>query len=124
VVKAMINEKLNSEIPLLLMLSVVLVLGLWASSCEAAGGDGDETVTYTLSVTIDDSGGESACRVDLDPPGGIYTDGTTVTLTAVPDAGWYFENWTGDPVNETGPKTATILMDSDKSVTALFGQPQ
>ncbi|MCP4702457.1 MAG: hypothetical protein GY862_37200, partial [Gammaproteobacteria bacterium] len=43
-----------------------------------------------------------------------YADGTAVTLTAVPDAGWEFDAWQGDC---TG---GLVLMDAEKSCTAVF----
>ncbi|MFC2166646.1 SBBP repeat-containing protein [Acidobacteriota bacterium] len=43
---------------------------------------------------------------------------TEVTITATPETGYVFLNWTGD-VSSTN-KSITITMDSDKSVTANF----
>jgi uncharacterized repeat protein (TIGR02543 family) len=58
--------------------------------------------------------------VTLDPAGGSYPYGTEVTLTAVPDAGWQFDGWSGDLSGTTNP--ATITMDDDKTVTATFSE--
>jgi uncharacterized repeat protein (TIGR02543 family) len=69
--------------------------------------------TFALDVTI--VGGGS---VTLDPPGGIYADGTTVTLTANEPAGWTFDSWTGDLTGATNPET--LLIDGNKSATATF----
>jgi len=52
------------------------------------------------------------------PGSGDYEAGTTVTLTAVPDAGATFSHWSGDATG-TDP-TVNILMDRDKEVTANF----
>ena len=51
------------------------------------------------------------------PPEGdhSYVEGATVNITAVPDAGWQFDNWTGD-VAESGSENTTVTMDSDKTV--------
>jgi hypothetical protein len=50
--------------------------------------------------------------------GRAYNDGTVVTLTAVPNSGWLFKEWTGDLSGSQNPKT--LIMNSDKSVTATF----
>jgi uncharacterized repeat protein (TIGR02543 family) len=66
---------------------------------------------YTLSVSIVGSG-------SVTPEGGVYTEGTSVTLTATPATGYSFSSWSGDA---SGTETEiTITMDSDKSVTATF----
>jgi hypothetical protein len=77
-------------------------------------------ISYTLTAT---SGGNGS--VTLDPPGGTYPGGTTVTLTPVPDDGYAFSNWTGtdagDIINTGG--VYTIVMNENKSVTANFALP-
>ncbi len=56
--------------------------------------------------------------VTLDPPGGIYEEGTEVTVTAEPADNYEFDHWSGDV---SGTSTSvTITMDSDKIVTAHF----
>ncbi len=70
---------------------------------------------YTLTVNTVGQG-----SVTLDPPGGTYPEGTVVTLTATPDSGWKFDNWSGDLSGSTNP--TTITMDSDKTVTANFSE--
>lgn len=47
-----------------------------------------------------------------------YQEGTSIQLTAVPNTGWEFIEWTGDLSGSTNP--ATITMDSEKSVSAVF----
>ncbi|MBA7639598.1 hypothetical protein ES703_47257 [subsurface metagenome] len=57
------------------------------------------------------------------PGSGDYEAGSTVTLTAVPDAGAVFDHWEGDATG-TDP-VVNILMDGDKEVTAHFvGGPE
>ncbi|MGD2093234.1 MAG: C1 family peptidase [Candidatus Aminicenantes bacterium] len=70
---------------------------------------------YTLTTNTVGNG-----SISLNPPGGIYCEGTVVTLTAVPDAGWQFDGWSGDLTGTTNP--ADITMDANKSVTATFSQ--
>jgi photosystem II stability/assembly factor-like uncharacterized protein len=52
------------------------------------------------------------------PDAASYTPGTVVTLTAIPAAGYPFTGWSGDLAGSANP--ATIVMDGDKNVTALF----
>jgi len=68
---------------------------------------------YTLTVNIVGSG-----SVALSPAGGVYDEGTVVTLTAMPNAGYQFSSWSGDLSGSTNP--ATITMNADKNVTATF----
>jgi uncharacterized repeat protein (TIGR02543 family) len=69
--------------------------------------------TYTLTVNVAGQG-----HVDLDPVGGVYDPDTMVELTAVPDAGWGFVEWSGALTGSTNP--ITITMDASKAVTATF----
>ncbi len=47
----------------------------------------------------------------------MYSDGTEVTITIIPDAGNVFSYWSGDLSGNTNPETVT--MDSDKTVVAV-----
>jgi uncharacterized repeat protein (TIGR02543 family) len=50
-----------------------------------------------------------------------YAYGTEVTITAYPDSGYRFSGWTGDvPSGHENDNPLTIIMDSDKSITANF----
>jgi uncharacterized repeat protein (TIGR02543 family) len=69
--------------------------------------------SLTVNILPADSG-----TVSLNPPGGTYLDGTSVSVTATPDAGYIFESWSGDLSGNTNP--TTITMDSDKTITANF----
>jgi hypothetical protein len=68
---------------------------------------------YTLTIATDTGG-------TTDPTPGSYTydSGTQITITATPDSGYEFSNWSGDVSGTTNP--IAITMDSDKSVTANF----
>ncbi len=68
---------------------------------------------YTLTVNTVGSG-----NVTLNPPGGIYHQGTQVTLTAIPTIGFQFNGWSGALAGLNNP--ATVLIDSNKTVTANF----
>lgn len=69
---------------------------------------------YYLSTSTGGGG-----TVILEPPASPYTNNTAVTVIAQPDPGWTFMGWSGalsgnDPTN-------IIIMDQDKSVSAMFG---
>jgi len=74
---------------------------------------------YTLNVSVSPAGAGS---VVLNPAGGVYTAGTQVTLTAIANSGYVFDNWVGDLSGTQNP--ATITMDSNKTVVAVFTQQQ
>jgi aryl-phospho-beta-D-glucosidase BglC (GH1 family)/chitodextrinase len=68
---------------------------------------------YTLATATIGSG-----SISLDPAGGVYDEGTSVTLTANAGAGYQFSNWSGD----AGGTSASVIlvMNADKTVTATF----
>jgi len=68
---------------------------------------------YTLSTSVNPSDSGT-----IDPANGTYDAGTKVTLTAIPAQGRIFEHWSGDATGTS--KSITLVMDSDKSVTANF----
>ena len=72
---------------------------------------------YTLTIIIDGNG-----SVTKDPDLPTYPLDTDVILTADPDLGWSFDQWTGDLNSSENPDT--ITMDSDKTVTAHFTEDQ
>ena len=69
--------------------------------------------TFTLSVTVQGSG-----SVSLSPPGGVYNQGTVVSLAATAQPGWLFTSWQGDLSGSANP--ATLTMDANKAITAVF----
>jgi chitodextrinase len=73
----------------------------------------DFLVEFEVVVSTDGSG-----TVDLQPAGGFYSEGSTVTLTPVPSSGWSFLSWSGDLAGADDP--AILTVDADKSVTATF----
>ncbi|MBZ0267176.1 choice-of-anchor D domain-containing protein, partial [bacterium] len=95
-------------------------LRLTASDGEQSASDdvlvtvGTGGATYALTVTTVGAG-----TVALNPSGGTYPAGTTVTLDAQPAAGWEFLDWNGDLSGSLDP--ATITMNGNRSVTAAFG---
>lgn len=79
-----------------------------------------QPLMYQLNVVVNPAVGGT---VSLDPSGGGYYPGTTVTVGAVPaSGGWKFAGWSGDFLS-SDPPTRTIVMDSNKSITANFILP-
>lgn len=74
-----------------------------------------ETYNLTTASTI---GG------DVDPPPGVYTydEGTVVTVTAYPDAGYVFDHWEIDGVVSKENPT-DVTMNSDQVIVAVFSPP-
>ena len=70
---------------------------------------------FTLTVSVNGNG-----SVIKNPDQTSYSYGAIVNITAVPDLGWSFDNWTGDLNSIINPEE--IYMDSSKSVTANFVQ--
>lgn len=73
----------------------------------------DSAAKYSIETNITGSG-----SVTLTPPGGSYALGTDVTLTAIPDTGWSFNNWWGDFMGSDNPYEVEI--EGNILVTATF----
>ncbi len=94
------------------------------SPSTTATMDSDKTVTAnftqlpirTLTTAVNGNGTTTPAVGDHS-----YAESTEVGITATPDSGWQFVNWTGDIADPNSPSTA-ITMDSDKTVTANFSQ--
>jgi hypothetical protein len=76
-------------------------------------------LTFTLTITKVGTGSGTVtasginCGADCSES---YTNGTVVTLTAIPAAGSTFANWTGDPDCTDG----SVTMNANKTCTAMF----
>jgi len=73
-------------------------------------------MSYSLNMKIFGEG-----EVDINPPDSIFMAGTIVTLTAQATLPYSFYKWFGDL--EGGQNPDTLIMNSDKDVTAVFLQP-
>ncbi len=100
-------------------------LQLYGTTYELASGNylvyfnrpgGVTTYTLTTSVNLANSG-----SITCNPTGnnGEYNAGTSVQLTATPETGYVFENWTVDGTTASG-NPLTITMDEDHTVVANF----
>jgi len=74
--------------------------------------DGVAPAAYTLSVAAEHG------VVGKSPDRGEYSSGESVSLEAVPATGYGFVGWSGDLSGSSNP--ATVVMDGNKSVTAVF----
>jgi len=72
-----------------------------------------EPPTKDITILVNGNG-------TVDPSEGIhsYYEGSTVTLTAIPDFGHEFDSWSGNLSGTSNPQD--ILMDTNKTVTANF----
>lgn len=70
---------------------------------------------YTLTITATVGG-------TTDPAPGSYTyaTGTVVNVTAIPDAGYYFDHWDLDGVNVGATNSISVTMNQDHSLHAVF----
>jgi len=87
---------------LILLLSVLFVV-----SCSK------ETIKYTLTTSV-----IPANSGTINPNGGTVDEGQQVSITAAPTAEFVFDKWTGAASGSN--ETVSVIMDSDKSVTANF----
>ena len=88
------------------------------SNSGSSNSGGTTVVNQTgclLTLNITGSG-----TVNKTPNNQYYATGTNVTLLALPNQGYAFDHWEGD-INAT-VNQATIFMNTNKSVTAVFVQ--
>lgn len=71
-----------------------------------------------LTLNVQGSG-----TVTLDPPGGSYSRGTVVVMTATADAAWNFDHWEGGSVQGSTANPQSITMNKSQNITAVFAQP-
>jgi uncharacterized repeat protein (TIGR02543 family) len=69
---------------------------------------------YTLTIT------SAHGAVARNPNQTTYAYGQVVQLTATPDPGWSFANWTGDATGSSNP--VSVTMNGNKAVTANYTQ--
>ena len=69
---------------------------------------------YTLTIS------SAHGTVTRNPDKGTYGHGEVVQLTAKPDHGWLFVNWTGDVTETANP--ISVAMNSNRNITANFAR--
>jgi len=75
-----------------------------------------EMIKYLYTLYINANNGS----VIIFPERETYNQGTFVRLQASPDDGYGFTRWEGDLSGTENP--ASIILDSDKSITAVFSE--
>lgn len=81
---------------------------------EEGNGEGEEDIeTYTLSVETIEGG-----SVNIDPDKEEYEEDTEVTITASPEEGWKFTEWTGSYNSEE--KTLDLTITNNETLKANF----
>jgi PKD repeat protein len=70
---------------------------------------------HPLTIGVEGSG------TTFPAPGSVvYADGAIVLVDALPDEGWILDHWILDDVNIGDTDPATITMDRDHTITAVF----
>ncbi len=92
------------------MKNVFKFLGIAFVACSMFVACGEEKAEYTITANVNDA------TMGTVTGGGVYEDGATCTLTATPNEGYAFANWS-DGV-ETNPRTITVT--KDETYTANF----
>lgn len=75
--------------------------------------DGSAKALNTSDLTVIAGAGGSVSG------GGNFDNGSSVTIVATPDSGYYFSSWTGDS-GCSGSSSHVVVINSDKTCTANF----
>ncbi len=78
-----------------------------------------DTVYYTVSVFSSDT-----MMGTVSTAGGVFAEGTSLTVTATPNEGYVFVAWMSDTATLATTATYTFTVDADITLTALFAQGQ
>ncbi len=104
------------------VLILLVVFGSLLLQAKPVFGWGATESKLTVYVSQDEGGnvkiGDTTPSVY--PASANYTNGTIVTIEAIPVAGYRFDGWGGNIIGNTNP--ATIAMDCDKLITATFSR--
>ena len=103
----MVTRLWNYKRFFLVIICILVVSLIGLTGCEPT------TQTYTLTTGVSPSDGGY-----ISPPVGQYEAGIQVTLIATPADDYTFDYWEGSASGTSA--TTTIIMDSNKSVTAHF----
>ena len=95
--------------------SVLIIFLLLSCSKDSPVDIIAPTVTYTLSVSASEGG-------SVDTTGGTHNENSNVSVTATPDTGYEFTEWTGDATGTNNP--LTVSMTGNKTITANFIRTQ
>jgi len=109
------NLKPNKK-TLTIIIAIIIIIAIAGAAIllTKMGEAGEESLEeYTLTINVNGEG-------STNPEQGnhTYTNGTEIPTTADPKDGWEFIRWTGDYNNTE--KEITLIIDSDKEITAQF----
>lgn len=95
------------------IISAWLFLSFLMVQCPTHSSPVAPPTQHNLSVSVDPKDAGS-----VDPSGGTYDDEKQVSISASPNSGYRFSNWTGDVNSDQNP--VTVTMDDDKNIVAHF----
>jgi uncharacterized repeat protein (TIGR02543 family) len=72
---------------------------------------------YTVTTSTEGQG-----TITLDPPGGSYLSGQSLTVEAIPESGWTFSGWMGLPDPNLNPQAVTVA--SNLNIKATFTEDE
>ncbi|MBQ9101547.1 MAG: hypothetical protein IJY51_00485 [Treponema sp.] len=78
-------------------------------------GSGQSATYYQIKTSVNN---EDYGSIDFSPEQDSYVEGTEVTVTATPKAGYIFDSWCGTNTDTTG--SFKVKVDSDKTFKANF----
>ncbi|GAB3853106.1 hypothetical protein GCM10028822_21530 [Hymenobacter terrigena] len=101
---------------------------LTATPYSGSGGTGTPGAALSINFSVTDTGTPGpfmlttavfgSGTITKSPDQSTYANGTSVTLTATPAAGFAFTGWSGGATGTTNPLTVT--MTANKNITATF----
>ncbi len=100
----------NIHYPFFVMIVVAVIYLPLLSGCNSE----TPVKQYNLTINVDGNGTSVG--------GDAYDENTVVSVSASPDPGWEFVEWTGDieTLGDRLSSSTTIVMDSDYTITARF----
>jgi len=93
-----------------------------ASASTTVRMDSNQSVHATFSplpYTLSFSAGSGGSITNA-PAGTSHNFGSQVTLTAVPDSGYYFTGWTSPGITDLNATTTTLTISADQTIQASF----
>lgn len=122
--------KINSQVQLSATPEIGYRFKSWSGNVnDPASATTFITVVQNETVTARFELEQSALTISVNPPGAGFTTpmigvhnypaGATVNLTAAPITGYRFVGWSGEVADQSSAVTS-IIMDSDKAITANF----